>query len=58
MKSVNRRTVTIASDTTVSELYRWLGTIPETAKLSVSTSPGDRPWESSTSSLTAVWTAE
>lgn len=50
--------VKIESSTTAEDFKRWLKSVPDGARLSVSVTPGDRPWESGEQKITARWTQE
>lgn len=44
--------------TTAGELIWALRQVPVEARLNVSVTPGDRPWEGSTEIIIATWTTE
>lgn len=50
-----RATANLNSDSTAEELMLWLAQFPAKAKISVSVSQGDRPWESGSTTITASW---
>ena len=52
--SMTRR-VTLPTRPTVAWLKTWLERVPENAMISVSHEPGDRPFDASSSSITATW---
>lgn len=51
MKSTVTRRIEMPHGTTVEELRAALGTLPSRAEVAIRSTPGDRPWESSSDAL-------
>lgn len=50
--------VTLTSATTADDIKRWLRNVPDKARLTVSVTPGDRPFDGSEEKITARWSQE
>lgn len=58
LRGNQRATTDLSSDSTAEEVMLWLAQFPGKAKVSVSVTQGNLPWESGTTTLQVNWDAQ
>ena len=58
LRGNQRATTDLSPDSTAEEVMLWLAQFPGKAKVSVSVTQGDRPWESGSTTLQVNWDAQ
>ena len=54
-RGIRRGATDLTSSSTIEEVMLWLAQFPPKARLSVSVTTGDRPWESGSTTLNVSW---